>query len=30
MDVLYIGLLLAFLASIIGFAGACARLEGKQ
>lgn len=30
MDVLYIALLLAFAAGIVGFASACARLEGKQ
>lgn len=29
MDILYIALLLAFAASIAGFASACARLEGK-
>jgi len=29
MDVLYIGLLLAFTVGIVGFARVCARLEGK-
>ena len=30
MDVLYVGLLVAFTALIWAFAGGCARLEGKQ
>jgi hypothetical protein len=30
MDVLYVGLIVGFLALIVGFAAGCARLEGKQ